>query len=82
MTAAYVRAYYRVPAERGGRVEAEGKPGRITSFAGAHIRIRLDGEKHSRPWHPTWHMKYLDAAGNVLFHEPCTGPSGCCGGGS
>lgn len=48
----YVRAYYGVPAKRGARVIADGKPGVITKGDGAHIRIRLDGEKHARPWHP------------------------------
>lgn len=59
----YVRAYYGVPAKRGARVVADGKPGRITSGDGAHIRVRLDGEKHSRPWHPTWRLDYLDGRG-------------------
>ena len=59
----YVRAYYGVPARRGARVIADGKPGRITSGDGAHIRVRLDGEKRCRPWHPTWRMDYLDGRG-------------------
>lgn len=56
----YVRRVYGVPARRGMRVVADGKPGVITSGAGEHIRIRLDGEKHSGHWHPTWHIDYLD----------------------
>jgi hypothetical protein len=36
-----------------------GRPGVITSSAGHRIRVRLDGEKHSGYWHPTWHMDYL-----------------------
>jgi hypothetical protein len=63
MTAAYVRDYYKVPAKRGMRVVADGKPGVITGFAGARLRIRLDGEKHSAPWHPTWRIHYLTADG-------------------
>ena len=59
----YVRAYYGVPARRGARVIADGNPGRITSGDGAHIRVRLDGEKRSRPWHPTWRIDYLDGQG-------------------
>lgn len=57
----YVRAHYGVPARRGARVVADGKPGRITRGDGAHIR--LDGEKHARPWHPTWRIDYLDGQG-------------------
>lgn len=82
MGAAYVRTYYRVPAKRGGRVVADGKPGRIVGFDGAHLRIRLDGERHSRPWHPVWHMKYLGPDGSVVFHQSCVGETGCCGGGA
>lgn len=58
MTAAYVRRYYKVPAKRGGRVIANGKPGVITGFDGQYLRVRLDGEKRSTPWHPTWRMEY------------------------
>lgn len=58
---AYVRERYGVPAKRGMRVIADGKPGVITSSAGNYIRVRLDDEKHSGYWHPTWHMEYLDA---------------------
>lgn len=56
----YVRRVYGVPAKRGMRVVADGQPGVITSGDGAHIRIRLDGEKHSAPWHPTWRIDYGD----------------------
>lgn len=56
----YVREHYGVPAKRGKRVIADGKPGRITSADGARIRIRLDGNKQSTLWHPTWRINYLD----------------------
>jgi hypothetical protein len=56
----YVRHYYSVPARRRMRVIAEGLgPGVITGGAGAHIRVRLDGEKHSAPHHPL-SLDYLD----------------------
>jgi hypothetical protein len=56
----YVRHYYGVPARRGMRVIAEGLgPGVITGGTGAHIRVRLDGEKHSAPHHPL-SLDYLD----------------------
>ncbi len=56
----YVRRYYGVPAKRGMRVIADGRPGVITSSAGNYIRVRLDGERRSGYWHPTWNMEYLD----------------------
>jgi hypothetical protein len=65
----YVRRYYGVPARRGMRVVADGKPGVITCGAGAHIRIRLDGEKRSHPWHPTWHMDYGDGRDYSAEHD-------------
>lgn len=61
MSAEYVRNYYKVPAKRGMRVVADGKPGKIVGFDGAHLRIRLDGEKHIGNWHPTWRIEYPDA---------------------
>jgi len=65
MTMALVRKLYRVPAKRGGRVvytgEGKDRPehGIITASHGAHLRIRLDGHKHSGIFHPTWELEYL-----------------------
>lgn len=58
MSAEYVRSYYGVPAKRGMRVIAAGKPGTIVGFDGPHLRIRLDGEKYAGNWHPTWRIEY------------------------
>ncbi|MEV0367544.1 hypothetical protein [Nocardia fusca] len=67
MSMQYVRWYYGVPAKRGGRVRytGEGEPrlGTITS-ADHRLRIRLDGEKHTRIFHPTWELEYLPENGD------------------
>lgn len=66
MSLAWVRKHYRVPAKRGGRVEYAGetKPqlGTICGASGSHLSVRLDGVKHSMPFHPTWKLRYLDAS--------------------
>lgn len=63
----YIRKTYGVPARRGMRVIADGKEGIITGAkCDCRIRIRLDGYSSSRPWHPTWHMKYFDDDGKLL----------------
>ena len=53
-----------VPARRGGRVEYTGcgksELGTITSAANGRLNIRLDGVKHTMPFHPTWKLRYLD----------------------
>ncbi|HEU6452881.1 MAG TPA: hypothetical protein VFT57_15800 [Gemmatimonadaceae bacterium] len=59
----YVRRTYRVPAARGVRVTVDGKPGRITRGQGHYIRIRFDGERYSRPCHPTWRVDYHTTGG-------------------
>lgn len=65
MSIAWVRKHYNVPAKVGGRVEytGESKPqfGTICGTSGSHLSIRLDGIKHSMPFHPTWKLRYLDA---------------------
>lgn len=65
MSFAYIRKYYGVPAKRGGRVEYTGSGkselGTITSANGSHLNIRLDGIKHTMPFHPTWKLRYIDA---------------------
>lgn len=59
MSLEYIRDYYTVPARKGVRVNAYGKPGTITGASGAHLLIKLDGEKHSNPYHPRDGIDYL-----------------------
>lgn len=62
MSLEYIRNYYGVPAKKGGRVNAYGKPGTITGARNAHLLIKLDGEQqHSRPYHPTDGIEYLES---------------------
>lgn len=64
MSIDYIRRYYGVSAKKGGRVEytggAEPQFGTICGAQGAHLTIRLDGMKHTLPYHPTWKLRYLD----------------------
>lgn len=61
MSLEYIRNYYGVPAKKGGRVNAYGKPGTITGARHAHLLIKLDGEQQSaRPYHPTDGIEYLE----------------------
>ena len=61
-----IREIYGVPAKRGGRVEYTGERepvmGTICRARGMHLRIRLDGMKRPATFHPTWELRYLDAA--------------------
>lgn len=56
----YINNYYKVNAEIGRRVIADGKPGVITGAEGAHIVVNLDSDKPGVRtfWHPTWKMQY------------------------
>lgn len=60
-----------VPAKRGMRVIYRGgdspKGGRIMSARGGYLKILLDGDKHTRSYHPTWKLDYLDEFGRVIF---------------
>jgi hypothetical protein len=66
MSLDYIRKTYGVPAKRGARVEYSGGKsplfGTITGSRSAYIRVRLDGDKTSKPFHPTWEIRYLDDA--------------------
>ena len=66
MTMQYIRDAYKVPARRGARVEFNGhaypKVGTITGSMDARICVRMDGEKHTGIYHPTWRMRYLPEA--------------------
>lgn len=61
MSMQWIRSTYGIPAKRGMRVIADGKPGVITGSRGGYLIIRLDGwEKgNKRAYHPTWEMQYL-----------------------
>lgn len=66
---AYIRQTYGVPAKRGMRVEYmsgrdyELMQGVIVGSRGAHLRIRLDGARHSGLFHPTYNLVYFTPEG-------------------
>lgn len=60
MSLQYIRDYYRVPAKRGRRVTVDGRPGVITGARDARLTVRLDGDKHTTPCHPTWRVDYQE----------------------
>lgn len=55
----YIRSYYKVPAKVGGMVIADGRPGKIIGANGHKLIIRLEGERRSSYWHPTWNIRYI-----------------------
>ncbi|MCP4377697.1 MAG: hypothetical protein GY794_16165 [bacterium] len=60
----YISDYYAVPARMGGRVVYDypgvgPRGGTITGAQNAHVLVRLDGEKRSLPYHPTWGLTYV-----------------------
>lgn len=61
---AYVRNHYKVPAEVGRRVIANGEPGVILADRGQYIGVVLDSDKKKRirNYHPTWEMEYGEMA--------------------
>lgn len=66
MSLEYIRNAYGVPAKRGQRVHYTGNQnapsryGTITGASGAHLKIRMDGDRLSQPYHPTWELEYLE----------------------
>lgn len=63
MTIADIRKSRRVPAKRGGRVYCKHSKrlGTIKSARGGYLKILLDGDKHTKSFHPTWQLDYLAA---------------------
>jgi hypothetical protein len=55
----YIRKYYNVPAEQGGRIEYDGRPGIIVGAQGPYLQIRLDGEQRVGSYHPTYKINYI-----------------------
>lgn len=63
MSMSRIREFYGVSARRGRRIVYNGgfnpHGGVITGSDGLRLRIRLDGEKRSRRFHPTYCLYYL-----------------------
>jgi len=59
----YINNTYGLNLKRGVRVVYSGvkppKLGTVIKADGAHVLIRLDGERIARPYHPTWELLYL-----------------------
>ena len=54
----YIRLKYGVPAKRGARVKYGDAHGTITGADGGYLLIKLDGEKRSKRYHPTFNITY------------------------
>lgn len=65
----YIRRTYGVPAKRGMRIEYmsgrdyELMDGTIVGSKGGYLRIRLDGNRHSGLFHPTYNLVYFTPNG-------------------
>jgi hypothetical protein len=67
MSLDYIRQQYSVPAKKGARVRYTGdkgpkvnaRIGTVTGADGAHLRICMDGDSFSQPYHPTWELEFL-----------------------
>jgi len=44
--------------------------GTIVWYTSGYLKIRLDGDRHARCYHPTWKLDYLDKSGAVVFRSP------------
>lgn len=50
---AYIKNYYGLDFKKGQIVRALGKLGTVTGTESAHVMVKLQDIKHSRPYHPT-----------------------------
>jgi hypothetical protein len=66
---ANIRRSRGVPAKRGMRVfyRHENRFGTIVGARCGYLRIRLDGDKIAKSFHPTWKIDYLDMCGEVIY---------------
>jgi hypothetical protein len=59
MSLEYIRNYYCVPAKRGMKVTFFNESGIIVRSLGAYLKIRLDGERDSKPYRPMYELEYV-----------------------
>ena len=60
MSAAIVRALYRVDYKRGERLVVDGRSGTLVSFPDQYLGVRFDGERRTSRCHPTWRVHRED----------------------
>lgn len=81
MSMEQIRRTYGVPAKRGARVGfnptgARESRGVIVGSRGMYLRVRWDLEGRTVSLHPTWCIKYLDAADSRQLDAPQGSVSG------
>ena len=55
----YINKSYNLNIKKGSRVMYGSKPGTVIGARGAHVVIRLDGDKNTGLYHPKWNLTYL-----------------------
>jgi hypothetical protein len=58
----YINRYYGLSLKRGMTCEFMGRGGKVTGVCGAYVLIKLDGDKKSGKYHPTWMIEYGDVS--------------------
>lgn len=61
---AYVRGYYKVPANVGQRIRFQGRPATIVGGRDQYLLIEFDGDPDQADAsliHPAWEVEYVDA---------------------
>lgn len=67
---AYISTTYGVPANIGQRVRVYDRlEGEIVGGYHAYIQVKIDGEKGTRIYHPTWMIEYLNVANSVAAQK-------------
>jgi hypothetical protein len=65
----YIRKKYKVPAKLGARIRYTGgvkpKVGKIIGTINGHLIVKLNGQRMTYPYHPTWKIEYLDNEAEV-----------------
>lgn len=74
MSIEYIKTYYGVSAEIGGRIRYTGRRptryGEIKGSRGAYLIVLFDGEKSPVSLHPTWEVEYMTQTTlNKKIHE-------------
>lgn len=49
----YINSYYGLNIKRGTIASYKGKRGKVVGTSSAHVKFKIDGEKHALPYHPS-----------------------------
>jgi len=61
----YINKYYGLSLKRGMSCNYMNRCGKVTGVRGCYVLIKLNGDKKSKAYHPTWMLEYDEKSSHI-----------------